>query len=205
MFCGALARVHSTSISCVSDDFRKGLRRQNLLCVALSGESEDAAHIDSLQPRWRDPLSELRGDKLPPIRPDLKCCLHLHRVPRHHDVGQQVQRIGDGLQLLSLLRLRCHDAKSVLPKFTRYSKSKARSVHESMSAVQIGDTPNRVESPINRGVQPGDCCFNRTLVQKSHSGPIGIGFSAISCNEYRLAKCKSPDASIRAFFMTQAN
>ena len=58
-------------------------------------------------------------------------------------------------------------AKSVLPLFTRYSKSTARSVHESMSAVQIIDTPNRVESFINRGVQPRDCSFNRTLVRFS--------------------------------------
>ena len=55
-------------------------------------------------------------------------------------------------------------AKRVLPRFTRYSGSKARSVHESQSAVQIGDTPNRAASPMNRGIQLGTCCFNRTAV-----------------------------------------
>jgi hypothetical protein len=55
-------------------------------------------------------------------------------------------------------------AKRVLPRYTRYSESKARSVHESTLAVQVGDTPDGVASRMNKAVQLGACCFNRTLV-----------------------------------------
>ena len=43
-------------------------------------------------------------------------------------------------------------AKSVLPRLMRYATRKTRSVHESNHAVQIGDTPNGVVRPINRGL-----------------------------------------------------
>ena len=55
-------------------------------------------------------------------------------------------------------------AKSVLPRYTRYSKSKARSVHQSTFAIQVGDTPDGVASPMNKGLQPSTHCFTRTAV-----------------------------------------
>ena len=62
-------------------------------------------------------------------------------------------------------------AKSVLPRYTQYSKSKARSVHESALAVQVGDTLDSAANPVNRGLQLSDYRFNRTLVHKSSAIP----------------------------------
>lgn len=57
--------------------------------------------------------------------------------------------------------------QTVLPRFKRYSKSRARGVHPSMLAVQNGDISNRVESSVNTGLQLGPYDFNRTLVTKT--------------------------------------
>ena len=43
-------------------------------------------------------------------------------------------------------------AKSVLPRYTRYSGSKARRLHENAFAVQVGDTPDGAASPMNKGL-----------------------------------------------------
>ena len=63
-------------------------------------------------------------------------------------------------------------AKRVLPRYTRYSESKARSVHESTLAVQVGDTPDGAASRMNKGLRLGSGCFNRTLVQKAILSPM---------------------------------
>ena len=84
-------------------------------------------------------------------------------------------------------------AKRVFPTFTRYSESKARSVRDSTLGVQIGDTPNDVVSHINRGLQLGTSCFNRTLVRKTRLRPIRRSFlrKAVSPAESQIVLGKS--------------
>ena len=58
------------------------------------------------------PVSCRRHD-LAPVGPPIQHRLHLRRVPGHHDVGQQAQRIGDGLHLVGTPGLRRRDAAGV--------------------------------------------------------------------------------------------
>jgi hypothetical protein len=81
--------------------------------VALQREAEDAAQVDALQPRRRDAPDELRRHDLAPVGPAVQHGLHLGRVPRHHDVGQQAQRVGHRLHLVGAPGLRRPDTAGV--------------------------------------------------------------------------------------------
>ena len=63
-------------------------------------------------------------------------------------------------------------AKTVLPRYTRYSESKARSVHQSTFAIQVGDTPDGAANPMNKRLQPDAYSFNRTLVRFRPIAPV---------------------------------
>lgn len=81
--------------------------------VALDREAEDAAQIDALQPRGRDPPDEFWRDDLAPVGPAIQHRLHLRRVPGHHNVGQKAQRVGHRLHLVDALGLRRTDPPGV--------------------------------------------------------------------------------------------
>jgi hypothetical protein len=52
------------------------------------------------KPRRCNAPSQLRRHDLAPVGPSVQYRLHLRRVPRHHDVGQQAQGVGHCLHLV---------------------------------------------------------------------------------------------------------
>ena len=93
-------------------------------------------------------------------------------------------------------------AKTVLPRYTRYSGSKARSVHPSTFAVQVGDTPNGSETRMNNGSRPDTRRFNRTVVHFSHLARNWLTFCEKAVGTFRYAtffcfEYKTPTTAVR--------
>ena len=72
------------------------------------------AHIQALGTRRGAPCDQFRRDgTAATLGPAIKDRLHFHRVPRHHDIGEQAQGIGDGLHFILTLGLMAGDAAGV--------------------------------------------------------------------------------------------
>ena len=70
----------------------------------LDGEAEEPSQVDSLGARGRDAPDQHRwhGGRSPHV-PAIEDRLHVHRIPGHHEVGQQAQGVCHGLHLIGLL------------------------------------------------------------------------------------------------------
>jgi len=91
-----------------------GCRRQQPIGVHLDREPEHASEADPLRPGRRDAPDQLgrHRDRLSRVQ-TIERRLHLRRVPGHHEVREQPERIADRGEFLVPLRLETRDASGV--------------------------------------------------------------------------------------------
>ena len=87
-------------------DSSRGPRRQQYLSVLLDRKAEYAAHVEALGACRGDPADQFgRYRAAATLGPAIEDRLHFRRVPCHDDVGEQAQRVGDGLLFILALSL----------------------------------------------------------------------------------------------------
>ena len=92
-FCGVDAR----SVSRAARPDRLSQRWHDFIGITLGRKPEDATQIDPFNAGRRNLSHQFGRNVLAAIGPALQHLLHLHRVPRHHQVGQQIQGVGHRL------------------------------------------------------------------------------------------------------------
>ena len=60
-------------------------RRQNLIGIPVNWEAKHPSQVDVLQPGRGNLPHQFRWNDLSPVGPAIQDCLHLRRVPCHHD------------------------------------------------------------------------------------------------------------------------
>jgi len=85
-----------------------------LLEIQLDWKAEDSSHIQTLGARRRASRDQFWGyGAVSAPRAAIEDHLHFRRVPRHDDIGEQAQRVGDGLHFILALGLIIGDAADI--------------------------------------------------------------------------------------------